>query len=61
MKHMSKKSKTFRLQKTQNGAIRIRDMLTEHRFETPNGDGSEWLNLFQNLKMGQEMTVIIYV
>jgi hypothetical protein len=49
----------FRLKKTENGAIYIRDGTIQHRFETPDGNGSQWENLFRDLKQGQEITVII--
>ena len=49
----------FRLKKSENGAIHIIDERIEHRFETPDGDGSQWDDLFRELKQGQEITVII--
>ncbi len=49
----------FRLVKSENGAIHINDDRIEHRFETPDGNGSEWDELFRELKCGQEITVII--
>lgn len=49
----------FRLKKSENGAIHINDDRIEHRFETPDGNGSKWDELFRELKDGQEITVMI--